>query len=1228
VASDSKISQVGKLPDPKGGTETVEFPVVGIGASAGGLETFIELIGFLPSDSGMAFILVQHLDPKHPSLLTEILTRVTKIPVIEAQDRVKIQPNHIYVMPENSAMILQNGLLRMEPRKETHGAPVAIDSFFNSLAKDVKQRAIGIVLSGMGSDGAHGITEIKAEGGITMAQELSSAKFPEMPQNAIATECVDFILSPEAIAGELLRICKHPYLADLSRVDDPSISRQGNETTDLLSILKAVQSLTGVDFSAYKRNTIIRRISRRMLLGKKDSYREYLEGLNQDAGEVRALYRDLLIGVTSFFRDPETFEVLKTKIFPELIKDRAPDNTIRIWVAGCATGEEVYSLAMCLTDFLDQVKVKFPIQIFGTDISDQSVDQARTGLYRESSIATIPPDHLKRFFTQADNGYQINKNIRDLCIFARQNVATDPPFSSIDLISCRNVLIYLEPTLQKRVISLFHYALKATGFLMLGNAESAGTYADLFSSVGRHEKVYSKKLGVERMRFDFVRGNQSKTPPARGQSGFALRDPAVDEAFDLDKDCDRAILANRAPAGAIINEHCEILRLRGQTGSFLEAPSGHLTNDILKMARPGLRGELSKAIHKANRDNVVVKKHNLRIKDNAGFVDADLEVIPFTSGASKLRYFAIVFLASPTVHKRSRRLAPSNDARMESLEKELADTQEYLQSLVDKERLASSDLRVVNEEILSSNEEIQSSNEELETAKEELQSTNEELATVNDELNHRNRSLSELNSDLNNLLGTVHIPVIMLSRDLVIRRFSALAETIINLKPGDVGRNIRDFKPKINIPDLVDLVTNVIENVSEHSQEIQDEQGRWYSLRIRPYQTLEKKIDGAIIALIDIGTLKNIRDYAESIVRTVRESLVVLDSNLRVKSANPYFYNKFSTSPEQVEQKLVYELNQGEWNIPEFRDLLNDILVKDSHFRDFEITQTSKVGVGRTFLLNASRLRDGSKDGDFILLAIEDVTERTKAVTRLTETADALSRANLELEQFAFVASHDLQEPLRMVSSYMQLLAKKYHGRLDSDADEFINLAVDGAKRMQQLVHDLLHFSQCGKGELKHEPTDTAAVLARTLLNLKTLIEETHCKVTWGYLPIIPSDGVLIGQVFQNLISNAIKFHNAKPPEVHISVTQMVDHWEFAIKDNGIGIEPQYADRIFLIFQRLHTKEQYAGTGIGLAMCKKIVERYGGRIWVKSEPGLGSTFFFTLPATSATPPKKYLRPTV
>jgi two-component system, chemotaxis family, CheB/CheR fusion protein len=1212
VAADSKNNEE---------SQTSDFPIVGIGASAGGLETFLKLLGYLPTESGMALILVQHLDPKHPSLLTEILARTTKIPVIEVGDLVKVLPNRIYVMPANRDMILLDGVLRVETRKETYGNPVTIDLFFNSLAKDAKHRAIGIILSGTGSDGAHGITEIKAEGGITMAQELASAKFAEMPQNAIATHCIDFVLSPEGIAKELLRISKHPFL------DDQSL-RKSSDISDLLNILRAVQSATGVDFKSYKRNTIVRRVSRRMLLGRKESFKEYLELLKSDASEVQALYRDFLIGVTSFFRDPDTFEVLRTKIFPALIKDRDQNSTIRIWVAGCATGEEVYSLAMCLTDFLDHEKARFPIQIFGTDISDQAIDQARSGLYRESSIATVPPDHLKRFFTKADNGYQISKTIRDVCIFARQNVATDPPFSAIDLISCRNVLIYLEPPLQKRVISLFHYALRSTGYLMLGNAESAGTYAELFSQIGPNQKVYSKKLGSERVRFDFSRGHSGLKRTSGGRTDIDANDEVhvPNEESELDKDSDKAILANRAPAGVIVNEHFEIVRMRGQTGRFLEAPPGHLTNDILRMTRSGLRGELSKAIHTASRENVVVKKHNLRIKENQGFIDADFEVIPFTSGTKKIRYFAVIFSELPTSRKRSKHISQLDDSRVALLEKELTDTQDYLQSLVDKERSASSDLRVVNEEILSSNEEIQSSNEELETAKEELQSTNEELATVNDELNHRNRSLSELNSDLNNLLGTVHIPVIMLSRDLVIRRYSALAETIVNLTPGDIGRNIRDFKPKMNIPDLVEIVTHVIENVAEHSQEIQDEQGRWYSLRIRPYQTIEKKIDGAIIALIDIGTLKNMRDYAEAIVRTVRESLLVLDCNLRVKSANPYFYEKFSLSPDRVEQKLVYELNNGEWDSPEFRILLNDILVKDSHFRDFEMTHSPSGKNPRTFLLNASRLRDGSKDGDFILLAIEDITERTMAVDELTETAEALSRANLELEQFAFVASHDLQEPLRMVSSYMQLLSKKYHGKLDADADEIINIAVDGAKRMQQLVRDLLNFSQVGKGELKYEPTDTAAVLSVTLFNLKTLIEETQSKITMGQLPVVQTDGVLLGEIFQNLISNAIKFRNGKPPEVHISAKQNADNWEFSIKDNGIGIEQQYANRIFLIFQRLHSKEQYAGTGIGLAMCKKIVERYGGRIWVHSVLGEGSTFSFTLPQGNGSNHQKNAKP--
>lgn len=1192
----------------------INFPVVGIGASAGGLETFTQLLRHLPIDTGMAFILVQHLDPSHPSMLTEILARETKMPISEVGDLIKIQPNQIYVMPANRDMVLHEGILRVQARKENFGMPKSIDSFFLSLAKDAKNRAIGIILSGTGSDGAHGITEIKAEGGITIAQEVSSAKFSDMPRNAIATECVDFVLPPEGIAKELIRISQHPYLCESSSFKTvPSDPEKSGDAAELSNILQIVHKVAGLDFGAYKRNTIFRRVSRRMLLSKKDNLKDYLELLTNNSSEVYSLYQDLLIGVTSFFRDLETFEILKAKIFPEIIKGRDADSTVRIWVAGCATGEEAYSLAMALTDFLDSEKARFPVQIFGTDVSELSIEKARAAIYRESSVASVPADYLKRFFTKADNGFQINKNIRDLCIFARQNVVTDPPFSSIDLVSCRNVLIYLEPILQKRVVSLFHYALKSTGFLVLGNAESAGSFSDLFSQYSKTQKVYSKKAGGERPRFDFL-------PECAGQNShaatatFKLKEESEgDGPIERQKASDKAVLAKKAPAGVTINEHFEIVQMRGQTGHFLENPSGALTNDILKMARAGLRGELAKAIHQANRDDVYVEKHHLRVKYDDEFIEANLEIIPFRSGTSKTRYFEILFSETATSVATKQQKHP-DDSRLAVLERELSETQEYLQSLIDRERSTSSDLRAVNEEILSSNEEIQSSNEELETAKEELQSTNEELATVNDELTHRNLSLSELNSDLNNLLSTVHVPVIMLSRDLVIRRFSAMAETLINLTPADIGRSIKDLKPKINVPDLVEIVSHVIEEVSEHSQEIQDEHGKWFSLRIRPYQSVDKKIEGAIIALIDIGTLKNMRDYAESIVRTMRESLIVLDSQLRVKSANPYFYKTFSSTPEQIEKKFIYELNGGEWNIPEFRMLLEEILPKNTFIEDFEIKHESLREGKRTLLLNATSLKDGSPGGDYILIAIEDITERTRAVSKLIETASALAKANLELEQFALVASHDLQEPLRMVSSFMQLLSKKYRGKLDADADEFITLAVDGAKRMQLLVHDLLHFSQCGKGDLKYEPTDTSRVVSEIIAGLKNVIEEAHAKVTFDSLPTLPMDGILLGQVFQNLISNAVKFRNSKEPAVHISAKQKGGNWEFSVRDNGIGIEKQFSERIFLIFQRLHSKDTYAGTGIGLAMCKKIIERYGGRIWVESEVGKGSTFFFSLPS--------------
>jgi two-component system CheB/CheR fusion protein len=723
------------------------FPVVGIGASAGGLEAFTQLLRALPDETGAGFVLIQHLDPTHHSILTELLSKATGMPVSEAKEDMEVEPNHVYVIPPNQNMAISDGTLKLTPRTETRGQSMPIDHFLRSLAEDQGSTSIGVILSGTGSDGTLGLAAIKAEGGITFAQEEKSAKYDGMPRSAIAAGCVDSVLPPEGIATELARIGSHPYVTKPTTVEE--LVPEGE--VGLRNIFALVRNATGVDFTDYRRTTINRRIARRMLLHKVDKTEDYVRLLSGNPAEVRALYHDMLINVTSFFRNPESFEVLKRIIFPDIMKDRSPQMPIRIWAPGCSSGEETYSLAISLLEFLGDNITGTSIQLFGTDLSEVGVEKARAGIYPENIQADVTPERLRRFFVKTENGYQIGKTIRDMCVFARQNIFMDPPFSQLDLISCRNLLIYLEPVLQRNIFPIFHYALKPNGFLMLGASEGISTFGHLFATVEKKHKLYAKKKTAARPHLEFPVGSFARKDTNRGiGKGASAVSERGQTAMEVQKEADGVVLSEYAPAGVVINDDLEVLQFRGKTGAYLEPAPGSASLALLKMARPGLLFDLRTSIDKAKKENVPVTREGVQITSEDQVRNITLKVIPLKSSHLRERNFLVLFeeRAGRKPVKTEGVAAGKSEQEGEIpqvtlLKKELAATKEYLQSLVETEQAANEELQSANEEILSSNEELQSTNEELETAKEELQSTNEELNTVNEELRSRNLELGQ-----------------------------------------------------------------------------------------------------------------------------------------------------------------------------------------------------------------------------------------------------------------------------------------------------------------------------------------------------------------------------------------------------------------------------------------------------------------------------------------------------
>lgn len=960
------------------------FPVVGVGASAGGLPAFQQLLQQLPADPGVAVIFVQHLSPQHASNLEQILSRETELPVQEATSGVPLKAGHVYVIPSNRDLMVYRGTLQLMNRTQHPARHMPVDSLFRSMAEDLGRRAIGVVLSGTGSDGVEGIKAIKAAGGFTLAQDEKSAGFAGMPQSAQATGQVDLVLPPPKIAQELARLARHPHLASSAS------ARQQVEWPDASEALSKIFFMlrrdTGVDFSQYKRTTVQRRIARRMVLHKIDTVKQYLQFLQRNSAEVRALFDEMLITVTSFFRDPESFATLKKKVFPQMVRDPGRGNPVRVWVPACSTGEEAYSLAIALLEYLDEREIQVPIQVFATDVSESAIHRARQGRYPENIAGDLNAERLRRFFTKSDVGYQVNKVVRDVCVFARQDVLKEPPFSNLDLLSCRNLLIYLGPSLQKRLIPTFHYALRPGGYLMLGRSETIGGFADLFSLLDREQKIYAKKAMATRMPAGLEASDVLVPVPTPAEA-----EPAPEPApgLDLERQADELVLSEFAPPGVIINEDLEILQFRGRVGNFIAPSPGNASLNLMRMACPELKLDLRALIHQVRRERQIARKENLTCMIHGAATSVDLEVHPLGLSDSDRHHFLVLFRETVQPAQSERESTSSDDASLpppderdaeiSRLRQELQQTKAALQDIVEDQDATNEELRAANEEIQSSNEELQSTNEELETAKEELQSSNEELLTLNAELEHQYAAANQAIDDFDNLHRSVGIPVILLDHELRIRRFTPPATQYLGLRDADCGRRIGELRLGIRAPNgLEGKIRQVFDTLNTLIEEVQSEDGRWYSLQVRPYRTAEDRITGAVVVLIDITEHRRALDaqvLAESVVATVRQPMVILDADLKVTAPNRSFFQTFEVTSEETVQRPLSNLGDGQWDYPDLHRLLEEIIPQNESFEGFEIVhEFPKIGRKR-ILLDARRIEQKGSRPHLILLCFSEISD-------------------------------------------------------------------------------------------------------------------------------------------------------------------------------------------------------------------------------------------------------------
>lgn len=1066
-------------------SDDTSFAVVGIGASAGGLEAFTEFLKALPTTTGMAFVLIQHLDPNHESILTSLLAKTTTMPVKEVTDAIQVTPNHVYVIPPNSELTIKSGILNITPRREDGKLHLPINHFFTSLADDRKNNAIGIVLSGTASDGTLGLAAIKAKKGTTFAQDEETAKFKGMPTAAIESGSVDFVLSPKNIALELSRISKQQYIHE-SKTNSIEESTQ-EENISLGKIFSLLKKNTGVDFHHYKHATIDRRIKRRMHLHKLNNLDGYAEYLQDNSGETDVLFKDLLINVTSFFRDPGSLLFFKEKVLPRLIENKSSKESLRVWVAGCATGEEAYSLAIVLTEYLRSKSLNIPIQIFGSDLSQSAIDKARKGLYTQNDLHDVSARRIKDFFIKVGNNYQVTDAIRDICIFAPHNVFKDPPFSRLDLISCCNLLIYVDTELQEKILRSFHYALKPSGHLVLGKSEGIGTSINLFTQIDRKYKLFMRKDTKSRGIVDF--GSQSS------QKNNVKKESLNNEenllvTIDIEKITDALLLRHHTPASVVIDSDLEIIQFRGSTDEYLSHTDGKASINLMKMAKGDLWLELRTAISKAKKSWKPYRKENIQLalKDKSKSITIEVDPLKTTEGDI---YYLIIFeqTQSPLINSADSKKSSINKTRRNvQLEQELIQTRADMRSITEEQEATNEELQSANEEILSSNEELQSINEELETSKEELESTNEELLTVNEELQTRNAELTEA------------------------------------------------------------------------------------------------------------------RDYAQAIIRTVHSPLLILDKNLRVRTANRAFFQTFQVDEKNTEGNFIYDLGKGQWDIPALRKLLNEILPKNNIFDNYEVEHSFPSIGHKIMLLNARKFY---KDGENILLAIEDITERKNYEN--------------QKDEFIGITSHELKTPITTMKAFAQILQKRI-GQSGDKRDVYLLKNINSqADRLTNIINDLLNVNkiEAGKLTLNKKKFDLDALIKKVVVDFQYTVE-THTLIKEGSInELVYGDESSIEQVLTNLITNAIKY-SSQADKVVLNILTDKRNAIVRVQDFGFGIAKNDQERIFERFYRTSDKEKnnVSGFGLGLYISSEIIKRHHGKLWVESTIGKGSTFIFLLPLKS------------
>jgi two-component system CheB/CheR fusion protein len=1192
-----------------------------MGASAGGLEAFQKFFASMPPDTGMSFVIAQHLDPRHVTLMPELLGKTTRMSVEQVRDETPVQPNHVYVIPPNSTLTIEAGILRVKIPPDESRPRMPIDSLFHSLAEDQGARAVCVLLSGSGTDGTLGLRSVKEHGGMAMAQSPASAKHDSILRSAIGTGLVDHVLPPEEMPAKLVEYAAHLRELDKRKDKGKLFDDAGGELGRICALLRR---RTGHDFSRYKTTTLVRRIQRRMQVLQISSVAQYVDRLRQDAKEADQLFRDLLISVTHFFRDPEAFEVLAREAIPKLFEQVASEGGgLRVWIPGCATGEEAYSVAILFREEMARRDHWPKVQIFAGDIDDEALEFARSALYPEGIAEHVTPARLDKFFVRKDHSYHVAKEVRELCIFSMHNLIKDPPFSRMDLILCRNLLIYLETDLQRHVTSLFHYALRTGGFLFLGPSENVVGPAELFRAVDKKHRIFQR---TDALALPAQLPLPQRLPPVARQAGpsnWPARAPGPDQR-DLLLKLERLLLDQYAPAWVIVNAQGETFYFSARTGKYLEPAAGLPSANIVDMARKGLRLDLRTALHKAARSAELVTHEDIAVETNGDIQPINLVVRPLPELGSDPGYYLVVFQELGPAKSRDQAREDGNtpaegDLLHQQLESELRSTREHLQATIEEVETSNEELKSSNEELLSTNEELQSANEELQTSKEELQSVNEELETINAELNNKVQELDRVNSDVQNLLQSTQIPTIFLDNSLRIKRFTEAATSVLRLIETDIGRPITDMAPLFDGDLLLDL-KEVLRTLAAREKQVSLADGSaTYLMRVLPYRRVDNVIDGLVLTFLDLTQLNRALEQQArlaAIVESSQDAIVGRTLEGIITTWNQAAVAMFGYTPQEAIGSSIQNMVPGE-GLDDMENLHDRIREGDT-VAPYESVRRTRDGRLLDVSIAMSPIRDPRGKVIGASAIFRDITE-------LKRVQELLRKEAHEKDQFLALLSHELRNPLAPLRNSLEIM------RSQAPRPELVERSLSIMDRqlsqLTSLVDQLLDAARISSGKilLNPEDLDVCALVRELVEDHRRIVEDAG--LTLGLaLPERPvyvrADRIRIAQALGNLVSNAAKFTEAGG-KVRVKVVREKERGiaVITVSDDGMGMDPTMQARVFQPFiQAGQLDRSRGGLGLGLWLVKGLVDAHGGTVRVHSAGlGQGTEVTIRLPLLSVEP---------